>query len=97
MWRILGLIESRSGDLEVLPQWAVAATPELGDFSVFSEAETVRNAMASHHVQTKEKAAIRYIIMPVIDAALLGQLRGVPVPVAPQAPQMTFNAGSAPA
>lgn len=92
MWRIVGLIESRSGDIEFLPQWAVSSTPELGDFGNYADAQLVADAMVKHHAQLKERTPIRYMVMPVIDEALLAQLRGAPAPQPVATPQLGFNA-----
>ncbi len=94
MWRIIGLIESRSGDLEVLPQHAIAAKDGLADFESWQIANTIVQAMIAHFASVKTKEAIRYLIVPVIDDALLRQVHGGSAPaqpVAPAAPQISFG------
>ena len=99
MWRIIGLIESRSGDLEILPQHAIAAKDGAADFDSWQIANTIVQAMMGHYASVKEKSAIRYLIVPVIDDALLKQVHGSAPqqPVAPSPPQISFSGVHTPA
>jgi hypothetical protein len=69
-WKILGLIEGRSGSITVMPDWAIGAP---NDFAHHSDAATIRDAMAQ--AVAKEKTTVRYVIVPAVDDALLQQMR----------------------
>lgn len=103
MWKIVGLIESRGGDVEVLPEWAVG-TPN--EFQNQTEANTVRDAMQGYVEKLKAERtmaapgvggsagpSIRYMVLPAIDDNLIGQLRGIlpPQPTQVQMPQLSFG------
>ena len=89
-WKIIGIIESRSGDIAILPEWAIG-TPN--EFTQHGDATTVAAAMCA--VFAKEKTPIRYLVMPTIDDALIGQVRGAPAPVNPQpASMLSFGGGN---
>jgi len=87
-WKIVGIIESRSGDIAILPEWAIG-TPN--EFTQHGDAQIVANAMLS--VFAKEKTPIRYLVMPTIDDALISQLRGAPSTVPPPPPQNALSFG----
>lgn len=69
-WKILGLIEGRSGSITVMPEWAIGAP---NDFKQHADATTIRDAMAT--AMAKEKTTVRYVVVPAIDDALLGQMQ----------------------
>lgn len=94
-WKIIGLIEGRSGSITVLPEWSIG---EPNHFEAHSDAEAVRTAMAE--IMKKEKLTLRYLIIPAIDEALITQLRGGrgdmrPNPQ-PAPPGLSFGAPPAP-
>lgn len=84
-WKIAGIIEGRSGNVAILPEWCIGGP---NDFKNVAEAETIREAMAN--AVAKDKTAIRYVLLPAIDDALIAQVRelGAPQP----APARTVNA-----
>lgn len=103
MWKVVGVIESRSGDVEFLPEWTIG-TPN--EFSSKADAEAVRQAMQAQieHMRIERLQAapgaggagpsIRYIILPAIDQFLISQLHGgdpVRQPAKPQTPALTFS------
>jgi hypothetical protein len=87
-WKIIGIIESRSGDIAILPEWAIG-TPN--EFTQHGDATTVASAMSA--VFAKEKTPIRYLVMPTIDDALISQVRGAPSPLPPQPAPNTLSFG----
>lgn len=101
-WKVVGLVESRSGDLEFLPEWTIGSP---NNFGAHSEATMVRDAMQSHVERNKAERtaaspgvggagpAIRYMVLPAIDDGLIAQLHGgsAPHPSSPPTPQLTFN------
>lgn len=91
VWKIVGLIESRSGDLEVMPEWVIG-TPNA--FDSYNDANVLRESMQQIHVASKEKTAIRYLVLPAIDPSLLNQVRGInqpQQPAPPPAPAINFG------
>lgn len=72
-WKIVGIITGRDGSVAFLPEWATAE-PGTNTFTAHAQAMTVRDAMAQ--ITEKEKLTLRYAVVPVIDEALLQQLRG---------------------
>lgn len=102
MWKIVGTIESRGGDIEVLPEWTIGKPNE---FQSYAEADTIRGAM--QNIIEKEVAkrlaqapgvggagpAIRYVVLPAIDESLIRQLRGGEIIEAPKPslPTLSFN------
>ncbi len=101
-WKVVGLVESRSGDLEFLPEWTIGSP---NNFGAHSEATMVRDAMQSHVERNKAERtaaspgvggagpAIRYMVLPAIDDGLIAQLHGGSPshPSSPPAPQLSFN------
>jgi hypothetical protein len=89
-YRIIGILEGRTGHLAILPDSAVAVG-DANHFTSHNDAQTVAEAMK--HQMSKEKATLRYLVVPTIDDALLKQLHGgqaAPPPV-PQAPALSFG------
>lgn len=89
-YRIIGILEGRNGHLAILPPEAVAVG-EANHFNAYNDAQTVAEAMK--HQMAKEKATLRYLVVPTIDDALLKQLHGgsaAPQPVNP-APRLNFG------
>jgi hypothetical protein len=89
-YRIIGILEGRNGHLAILPDAAVAVG-EANHFNAYNDAQTVAEAMK--HQMAKEKATLRYLVVPTIDDALLKQLHGgsaAPAPVQ-NVPQLTFG------
>lgn len=88
-WIIVGLVESRSGDVEVLPDWCVGKP---NSFDAQSDALTVRDSMQAAVDAMKAKTAIRYIVLPAIDDKLMSQLHGTAPPAAaPKTPTLSFG------
>lgn len=93
-WKIVGIIESRAGDLEVLPAWCVG---EPNSFDNFQQATLVRDSMQSIVDQQRAPRGgpqspdvpklypIKYMLVPAIDPSLIDQLNGKhPSPAPPQ-------------
>jgi hypothetical protein len=98
-WKIVGIIESRGGDLEVLPDWTIGAP---NDFQSLQHATLVRDSMQSvvDHQRAPRGAAdapklppVKYMILPAIDGNLIDQLQGnAPPPTQQQhAPSLSFG------
>lgn len=100
-YKIVGICESRSGDVEFLPEWAIGSP---NDFAALVDAEQVRLAMQAFvDKQKAERAAsagaslagpaIRYVVLPAIDPSLQRQLQPAPQPSAPE-PSLNFGNGA---
>jgi hypothetical protein len=88
-WKIIGLVESRSGDIAILPEWCIGKP---NDFANHAEAVQIQEAMQAVHVKAKEKTPIRYLVMPAIDETLIKQVRGIAHPEpTPQIPALSFG------
>ena len=102
MWIVVGFVESRSGDVEIMPAWAIGSP---NSFASQQDANTVRDAMQSHIERSKAERvaaspgvggggpAIRYVVLPAIDDSLIRQLHGgAPASApAPAAPSLSFS------
>ena len=89
-YRIIGILEGRNGHLAILPDSAVAVG-EANHFNAYNDAQTVAEAMKAQ--MAKEKATLRYLVVPTIDDSLIKQLHGgsaTPQPV-PHSPRLTFG------
>lgn len=90
-YRIIGILEGRNGHLAILPDSAVAVG-EANHFNSHNDAQTVAEAMKGQ--MAKEKATLRYLVVPTIDDALLRQLHGTsaaaPPPLA-NVPALSFG------
>ncbi len=94
MWKVIAIIESRGGDLEVLPEWTIG---EPNRFENASHAGLVRDSMqqivdaqraprtAGQHDLPK-LPPIKYLVVPAIDQGLIDQLNGKAPPPQPAAP-----------
>jgi hypothetical protein len=88
-WIIVGLVESRSGDVEILPDWCIGKP---NGFNAQSDALTVRESMQAAVDAMKSKTNIRYIVLPAIDDGLITQLHGTSPPAAaPKLPTLSFG------
>lgn len=90
----MGLVESRSGDVEVLPEWCVGKP---NGFASQSDAVTVRDSMQAAVDAMKARTTIRYVVLPAIDDSLLAQLHGGNPTTAPlpTTPALSFSNGGA--
>jgi hypothetical protein len=103
MWKVVGVIESRGGDIEIMPEWTIGKPNE---FNSIADANAIRDAMQGQ-IEKERLArlaaapgvggagpAIRYMVLPAIDEALIRQLHGgepMPAPK-PSGPVLSFNA-----
>lgn len=102
-WKIVAIIESRAGDLEILPEWCVGSP---NSFDHVSQANLVRDSMQS--IVDAQRAPrgggaspdvpklppIKYLIVPAIDAHTIDQLNGkqpAPPQQQPSPPPLTFG------
>ena len=101
-WKIVGLIESRAGDLEILPDWTIGAP---NDFDNLQHATLVRDSMQSivdnqraprNGIDTPKLPPVKYMIVPAIDGNLIDQLQGkAPAPAQQhQSPPLSFGGGA---
>lgn len=104
MWKIIGLLESRGGDIEFLPEWSIS-TPGTNAFDAQSSANSVCSALNSYVEELRRKklqeapgvggasTSIRYMVLPCIDPHLLAQVNGGSVAPAPQpsTPALSFS------
>lgn len=103
MWKVIGLVESRSGDVEFLPEWSVGKPNE---FQSQADANTICDAMQAHVERLKALRtaaapgvggsagpSIRYMVLPAIDDQLIDQLHGgaVAKPQVPAPPALSFG------
>lgn len=102
-WKIVGVIESRSGDVEVMPEWTIGSPNE---FQNHVDAIAIRDAM-QHQIEKRRQErlaaspgvggaagpSISYLVLPVIDKALLTQLHGgaPTAPPPPTVPALSFG------
>lgn len=102
-WKIVGIIESRAGDLEVLPDWTIG-TPNT--FDNLQHVMLVRDSMQS--IVDNQRAPrgapdapklppVKYMVLPAIDESLIAQLQGKQPPPQhqPSAPPLSFGNGVA--
>jgi hypothetical protein len=102
-WKIVGIIESRAGDLEILPEWAVG-TPNC--FDNIQQANLVRDSMQAIVDQQRAPRGgpqspdvpklppIKYMLVPSIDTSTIDQLNGkhpTPQPQQQQASPLSFG------
>lgn len=100
-WKIVGIIESRGGDLEVLPEWTIGAP---NSFDNVTHANLVRDSMqgivdahrsprTGQQHEAPKLPPIKYLVVPAIDQGLIDQLNGKqPQPTQPAAPALSFGA-----
>lgn len=103
-YKIVGICEGRSGDVEFLPEWAIG---EPNSFSSLANANHVCASMQAHVDRVKAERvaaspgiggstgpAIKYMVLPALDSALLQQLHAhaapAPAPV-PTGPVLSFG------
>lgn len=100
-WKIVAIIESRAGDLEVLPEWTLGAP---NNFDNLTHATLVRDQMqaivdgqraprgGAASPDVPKLPPIKYLIVPAIDPNLIDQLNGKqPAPAQQQAPALSFG------
>lgn len=102
----MAIIESRAGDLEVLPEWCIG---DPNHFEHLNHATTVRDSMQAITDQQRaprtpgqsdapKLAPIKYMIVPCIDQNLIDQLHGkqpAPQPQPQQPPPLSFGTTTA--
>lgn len=101
-WKIVGVIESRGGDVEIMPEWTIGKP---NDFTSISDANTIRDAMQGQIEKERQLRlqaapgvggagpAIRYMVLPAIDDGLIRQLHGGEplAPPKPTGPVLSFS------
>lgn len=99
-WKVIGIIESRAGDLEVLPEWSIG-TPN--SFENLAHATTVKDSMQSIVDQQRAPRTagqsdapklppVKYMVLPCIDSATIDQLHGrQPAPQPQPPPTLSFG------
>lgn len=102
-WKILGLIESRGGDLEILPAWCIG---EPNSFDNLQHASLVRDQMqaivdtqraprGAAAIEAPKLPPIKYMLVPAIDDGLIAQLHGkAAAPPIAQTPALSFGNGA---
>lgn len=104
-YKIVCVCEGRSGDVEFLPEYAIG-DPGFNSFNSIVDADHVRASMQAHVDKLKAQRvaqspgvggsagpAFQYMVLPVIDQALVQQLHGhaPPPPVSPTGPVLNFG------
>ncbi len=102
-WKVIAIIESRAGDLEILPEWCIG---KQNHFDNLSHATTVKDSMqqivdAQRAPRTPGQSdspklpPVKYMIVPCIDQNLIDQLHGKqPAPQQPAPPALSFSAAN---
>lgn len=101
-WKVIAIIESRAGDLEILPDWCIGT---LNSFDNVTHATLVRDSMQQivdanrsprvpGHAEAPKLPPIKYMLVPTIDQNLIDQLNGKqPAPQQQQQnPALSFGA-----
>lgn len=101
-WKVIAIIESRAGDLEVLPEWCLGTQ---NNFENVSHATLVRDSMqhivdsnrsprVAGQAEAPKLPPIKYMIVPTIDQGLIDQLNGKqPAPQQQQPAALSFGQG----